>query len=97
EVRRRPRATGGLRSANVRTGRCEGCRDPRGLPEPGRAALVHRRDIPQPDAPPRDRIAFARGLCRSIPLPEAGARVKVLMTGTDGYIGSVMADVLMGF
>ena len=57
EVRRRPRATGRLRPADIRAGRCEGCRHPGGLPEPGRAALVHRRDLPQPDAPPRDRIA----------------------------------------
>ena len=35
-------------------------------------------------------------LCRSIPLPEAGAaHESSLMTGTDGYIGCVMADTCM--
>ena len=95
EVRRRPGEAVGVRPPVDGTGRSEDRRPGRELPEPARPAVVRRGDIPCSHASPRHRESRPGRLCGSVPLPETGARMKLVMTGTDGYIGSVMADHLM--
>ena len=103
EVGRRPRAAERLRPLTEefwcrRSSTCSAAH----FDTPARQALVRRRGVPRADAPPGDGVPRARAATPRRSSPEADPRtegggrvVKVLVTGSAGYIGSVLCPILV--
>src|SRR5690606_35090643 len=96
-VGRRPGPSAGLRTAAEIRGRPEAADAGRVLPLAAGTRLVQRRRIHRADAAARHGVQCPRRLRRGLPRQEAGARMamKILVTGSDGYIGARMVPRLL--
>src|SRR5690606_21934157 len=83
-------------AAEIR-GRPEAADAGRVLPLAAGTRLVQRRRIHRADAAARHGVQCPRRLRRGLPRQEAGARMamKILVTGSDGYIGARMVPRLL--